>query len=338
MNDKVLISVVIPIYNAEKYLSDCIDSILEQNINCYEIILVDDGSFDNSSGICDYYKDKSTKIKVIHKQNEGVSIARKIGVENASGDYIVFVDADDKLLANCLCKILSLIASCHPDVIFYGFIKDKKNKKIIAQVTNENIFLLKDEIRKKFFDKLIHDNNMSCFTGSLWGKAIKRDLVKQYLITDSKAVIGEDTASIIPILYAANSVFLIKDCYYWYRYNDDSVTKSNKCYNWECPKVINQHIEKNVNIEYGDFCNQITRKIVHDVFTVVISRFNQNISTKKIFEEIRNHLKETYYSNALKRFCMTLNYKAIIMALVLKYRLLWLGYIYSKIKKFKTMF
>ena len=90
-----LISIIVPVYKAEKYLSECIDSIISQTYENFELILIDDGSPDNSGKICDEYAEKDKRIKVIHKENAGVSSARNIGLDNASGEYIAFIDSDD---------------------------------------------------------------------------------------------------------------------------------------------------------------------------------------------------------------------------------------------------
>ena len=97
-NNNPTISVIVPVYNAEKYLSRCIDSILVQTFTCFELLLVDDGSTDCSGRICDEYAKRDTRIRVIHKENGGVSSARNLGLDNAKGEWICFCDSDDLLL------------------------------------------------------------------------------------------------------------------------------------------------------------------------------------------------------------------------------------------------
>lgn len=97
-------SIIIPVYNVEKYLNECVDSVLNQKNVDYEIILVDDGSTDNSGQICDEYLKKHSNVSVIHKVNGGLSDARNAGLESAEGDYILFVDSDDKIEENSLSK------------------------------------------------------------------------------------------------------------------------------------------------------------------------------------------------------------------------------------------
>ena len=118
-----LFSVIIPVYNIADYLPQCIDSVLAQDFQDYEIILVDDGSTDGSSEICDKYVLEYEQIKVIHKENTGPSDARNIGIKNAIGDYIIFLDGDDFWQGNTIFFDLSKIIreENHPDLIVYGF-------------------------------------------------------------------------------------------------------------------------------------------------------------------------------------------------------------------------
>lgn len=111
-----LLSVIIPVYNAEKFLERCLDSVIGQTYTNIEIILIDDGSTDDSAVICDNYAKKDCRISVIHKKNEGASIARNIGLEHSKGRYIMFVDADDRVENNIAEKLYTMIISDHYDV------------------------------------------------------------------------------------------------------------------------------------------------------------------------------------------------------------------------------
>lgn len=95
----VKVSIIVPIYNAEKYLHRCVDSLLAQDFSDYEILLIDDGSLDASSKICDDYAQKECKVKVFHQKNSGVAAARQLGIEQAQGEYTIHVDADDWVVA-----------------------------------------------------------------------------------------------------------------------------------------------------------------------------------------------------------------------------------------------
>lgn len=114
-------SIIIPVYNTEKYLSQCIDSVLRQQCDNYEAILIDDGSTDGSPGICDVYAKNADRFTVIHKKNGGVTSARKAGVEIAKGDYIVPLDSDEWFADDYLQEMSKVIDQVHPDVIVGGW-------------------------------------------------------------------------------------------------------------------------------------------------------------------------------------------------------------------------
>ena len=116
--EKLILSVIIPVYNVEKYLRKCVDSVLAQDIADMEVILIDDGSPDNCGAICDEYAEKDARVKVIHKENEGVATARNVGLDIARGKYITFVDSDDYLLPNTFIPNLDYIKK-HPEQIKY---------------------------------------------------------------------------------------------------------------------------------------------------------------------------------------------------------------------------
>lgn len=115
-----MISIILPVYNTEKYLERCINSIVNQSYNDLEIIIIDDGSTDGSARICDEWREKDSRIKVIHKQNEGVSVARNTGLEISKGDFIFFIDSDDYINNNYLLeKLMSVQKRYQCDIVKY---------------------------------------------------------------------------------------------------------------------------------------------------------------------------------------------------------------------------
>lgn len=119
-----LISVIVPVYNCEKYIDDCIQSIITQSYSPLEIILINDGSTDESALICDKYSSEYSYIETIHKLNGGVSTARNVGLENANGEYVMFVDGDDMLESNAIETLLTTLKSTKADIaegLFLGY-------------------------------------------------------------------------------------------------------------------------------------------------------------------------------------------------------------------------
>ena len=127
-----LVSVIVPVYNVEKYLEECCDSILNQTYKNLEIILIDDGSDDNSPKICDSYKEKDSRVKVIHQKNSGVSSARNNGIKNSCGDFIIFADSDDKLEKN-MCEKAVEALSQNTDAVFFGYKRTDKNMSVVGE-------------------------------------------------------------------------------------------------------------------------------------------------------------------------------------------------------------
>lgn len=145
-----LISVVVPIYNTESYLKKCVDSIINQTYTNIEIILVDDGSIDNSGKICDEYEKKDNRIRVLHKKNEGVSSARNKGIEEASGEYIGFVDSDDYIESTMYEKLLNSIINNKTDIAICNYSSNNEfdlKKNILSQQEMFDLILDKDKFR-----------------------------------------------------------------------------------------------------------------------------------------------------------------------------------------------
>ena len=166
-----LISVIIPIYNVERFLEKCIESIIKQTYKKIEIFLIDDGSTDQSGIICDKYKKKDKRISVIHKKNEGVSIARNVGIENANGKYITFVDADDYLEKDMYKKLIEVFENPTIDISMCNFFMEYLEKDIRAN-KNSNYIYNKKELMNKIF-------LTDYFCGFVWNKIYKTSIIKK---------------------------------------------------------------------------------------------------------------------------------------------------------------
>ena len=136
-----LISVIVPIYNVEQYLENCINSILNQTYRNLEVILVDDGSPDNCGKICDRYSDKDPRIKVIHKLNGGLSDARNKGIDTAEGEYLTFVDSDDTILPEMIDKLYQRIVIDQSDLAFCGYQQVNQKGDVLSEVYLEDNLL-----------------------------------------------------------------------------------------------------------------------------------------------------------------------------------------------------
>ncbi len=188
MKNKGLISVIIPVYNVEKYLRECVDSVLGQTYKNYEIILVDDGSTDASGKICDEYATEFSQVSVIHKENGGLSDARNTGFVHSSGEYVYFLDSDDFIVPEAFEKLILLALKEQSDFVFFDAVsfEDKNNDYNIPQnyarkkqyeTANGNSVLEKLIVNKDFHSavqmylynkKFLEDNNLTFISGCVY--------------------------------------------------------------------------------------------------------------------------------------------------------------------------
>lgn len=215
-----LISVIVPIYNVEKYLNKCINSIIEQTYQNIEIILVDDGSNDSSEKICDEYAKKDKRVKVIHKKNGGVSEARNFGIENSNGKYIAFIDSDDYITNDYIEYLYRILKENKADISCCNFeyvYSDKENKKIDNQQDNVYIYNQLEALKE-----LLYQRNIDT---SLWGKLIKKDLFDNLKFPCGE--IYEDFAVFYKILLKIEKIIYSNIKKYFYMQREKSILSTN---------------------------------------------------------------------------------------------------------------
>lgn len=209
-------SIIVPVYNVEKYIHRCIDSILNQTFQDFELILIDDGSPDNSGEICDEYAKKDTRIKVIHQKNAGVSSARNKGIEIAKGEYLVFVDSDDEVLPD----YIESMNRSESDLVISG-VKNIASNGEIHHVLKYNTCerqLCLDVIAEMIENKAIN---------FIYAKRYRTDLIKKKNLTfDLNIDLGEDTLFCVKYLCLCKEIEYKDNASYLY-YKYDSVTLSS---------------------------------------------------------------------------------------------------------------
>lgn len=211
-----LISIIVPVYNVEKYIDRCIQSILKQTYNNWELIIVNDGSKDNSAHICDSYAIMDTRITVIHQVNKGVGCARNTGIDNANGKYIVFVDSDDTIDMMYLEKLYDYIYESSYDFVSIcaNFI-DENDDLIRRNNYKEDIVVVE---KNDIFEVYMHTNYIE---DVFWNKIFKKILFDELRFKES--IIFEDSELIIRLLKKVNKVLFVKDFLYNYRIRSNSI-------------------------------------------------------------------------------------------------------------------
>lgn len=229
-NNNILISVIIPVYNVDKFLHRCVDSIIAQTYKNFEIILIDDGSDDSSGLICDDYAFKYKNIDVYHQKNQGVVSAREKGIYSAKGKYLSFIDADDWVESYFLQSLIENIEKYNADIVIEGYCKDikEKNRKVKNHI---EAGIYEAETRALFYKEMLQCNTFYEFGVEpfLWNKLFKRDLFIDCMEgMDDKISEAEDAALVFPYLLHSNRIVVTGDCLYHYVYRKSSVTNERK--------------------------------------------------------------------------------------------------------------
>ena len=225
----IKVSIVVPIYNVEKYLNRCLKSLLDQSYSNIEIILVNDGSPDKSPEMCDEYARTYQNIKVVHKVNGGLSDARNAGLEVATGEYIMFIDSDDYAETNMIEKLLDIATLNNSDVVIFGYFSDHVDE-------NENLLFTRDiqaincNYNKKSFKEIPIVDEMIGLFGYAWNKFYKSDVIRFNNMKFIKGIsLVEDIVFNGPFLMQCENISFVEDMFIHYMQRP-RITLGNKFY------------------------------------------------------------------------------------------------------------
>lgn len=216
------LSIIVPVYNVERYLRRCIDSILKQTFRDFEVILINDGSTDNSRTICNEYKRLDTRINIINQKNGGLSSARNEGLKKANGEYIAFVDSDDYISNNMFMKMMKLANEYNCDIVSCGY-RRFEGKFCTNEESSEQIFKFSN--REALNNYLLnYDDKDRKMDTVVWNKIYRRTLFNNIEFPEGK--IYEDGYVTYKLLYKANNIIHIDDELYYYFQKSDSISNS----------------------------------------------------------------------------------------------------------------
>ncbi len=292
-----LISVIVPVYNVEKYIKECLESIINQTYRNIEIILVDDGSTDNSGKICDEYAKIDSRIKVIHKENEGISKTRNIGIEKACGEYIQFADSDDYMEIDAIEKIYNIAKEYNADIVsFSHYILN--NGKLIGDYNNT----IKELNTSEAIKELLLDNKIRNY---LWEKMWKRELFKEIRFPEGKKF--EDIATTAFLFEKANKVVFYDYPEYYYRQREGSIlhkTSEELCIEYiNTTLMVVNHIKKLKYEKINQYCNYsivaATVRLFNDIALYDFKKLPNDETVNNLYDKVKEIMNNKEYEKMI---------------------------------------
>lgn len=321
---KDYISVVIPIFNVEKWLTDCLESIVNQSFNNLELILVNDGSTDNSGEICKIYSQKDNRIKILHKQNGGLSSARNAGIDAATGKYIVFIDPDDRISEDYFIKLFSIAEEHNCDAVVSGYTTVPNNNNIIPgyrlnTVMNGREFVLSAQS--------IHSNNDLCF---VWRNMYKLKIIKdRNLRFNENVFIGEDVIFNLEYFLESKRLIAIDSILYLYTINNpDSLMRVPFKPKLESSLVLQYKIRRQLSqksglLNFKHYKKDLAIYYINNIYRQIVNNLKKSPNIN-IDQDLRRILNYQMFTDSLKEiglFYRGNNIKEYIYYLALKFKI-----------------
>lgn len=278
-----LISIIVPVYKVEQYLERCIESIINQTYKNLEIILVDDGSPDSCGIICDEYSKKDKRIKVIHKENGGLSDARNKGIENATGKYITFIDSDDYIDENYTSILYEVISKNNADMAISSHKVLYENGTIIEKATGEQSILNSKEV----LNRILYDDGIDL---SAWAKLYKTDLFKN--VRYPKGRVFEDAATTYKLVDLSKKIAIASFSTYNYIIRKDSI--SNVTFSTKKMDLIlsTREMSEYIKSKYYDLEKAANRRLMYAYLSTLSQLAMSDISFPKEEKEIMRYIRK----------------------------------------------
>lgn len=320
----IQVSFIVPVYNVEKYLDKCVESLVSQTLKQIEIILINDGSIDSSGEICDKWKLKDSRVKVIHQNNTGVSGARNRGMEIATGEYIAFVDSDDWIATNFCEKMYTNAKQNDAQIVHANYFRVENEKYIeIKNKFSANNFMEKADIKEILMRA--HKNRIIWF---VYLNLYKTNFLKKNNIKfNEKIFLGEDGPFNLEAFSRADRMFFLEDSLYYYRRNPDSLTQVN--YKRDLLKKLEeQYTYKKQIYSENNLINKISVKdlrinYIEHILVMLISNVYNGPKDIDRIAELKTIRQSDMIAESLKGYQIIKCRKSlgiVLMILLMKYR------------------
>ena len=328
------LSIIVPIYNVENYLEECLNSLSKQSCKDIEFICINDGSIDNSLTILNKYSIKDERFKIINKTNGGLSSARNEGIKNATGEYLYFVDGDDYIDEFTCSKLIDILNSYKVDTLFTGYFRKDWNNQIykIYPKSDKNI-IEKDDIKDIFIPSILgisFDKLYGWFEGkslnsnnefpTVWRFVYSNKIIKENnIFFNERLITGEDIIFNLQYLHYSKRIKIVNECYYYYIWRKGSLSNSyekkikffeSKVRLIEEREKLNDYFISNYNIDYSkNYEASIVLSLVQMALTLSECTLTEFYNNFKLLKKYSSHYLIRKVYKKLNLFRAPLKYK-----------------------------
>ncbi|MEY8483749.1 glycosyltransferase family 2 protein [Lachnospiraceae bacterium 48-21] len=297
-------SIIVAVFNGKQYIKRCIESVISQRNADFELIIVDDGSTDGTSEICDIYKN-TEKVKVIHQENKGHTVARKRGLFEAKGIYIIFLDADDWLSDDFLIKIEDAIngVDVPPDIVSFNYNRIDENGICNKIFTDFKSGLYdKQSLNKQLYPYMLCDSRKQFYTfgvfPTLWSKLFKRKIILNVInMLDDRVVLGEDAFCVFLSLYRCENLLIMDECLYNYQINSQSLSRKYAKDNFEKLSILCNLMD---SVYPKELRTQVLQYKLSMLMGAITNETRGPKKTRDIIIEIKERCEENVFSDCVK--------------------------------------
>lgn len=289
-----LISVIVPVYNVEKYVERCILSILRQTYNCLEIILVDDGSTDKSGNICDKYANIDKRIKVIHKTNGGLSQARNWGIRKATGNFLLFVDSDDFLHLQMIECLYKKMKDYNADITLCRHLSFENTAEIECKTINIDDMKVM-ELSGVEACSMLYCPQMLTYFVVAWAKLYKADMWRRDIYFPEGRIHEDDYTSFRLFLNTKKVVFVEEPLYYYFQRSDSIMKRKYSRQRFDVFGAFELQIDVYAHNGLSDLCLKAVRRYLDMIF--IHKKYIEQNRDKKLFKDLKK-----IYDGFKKRF------------------------------------
>lgn len=315
-SENVKVSIVVPVYNVEKYVKRCIESLIKQSLKEIEIIIVNDGSTDNSLEICKKIERNDKRIKVYSKKNEGLGLTRNYGIKRCHGEYIAFVDSDDFVSKDFYEKLYDNIKKYKSDAVFAG-IKINSNDGI-EKVGEKNSFKQKVVSSKEYMYNILHVRNDKLYgrdymNMSVWRSLYRRDVIEKYKLKfeSERKFISEDILFNIDYCEVIDKISFEPDTYYYYCYNSNSLTQKYRKDRFEMDIILYNEVIRRLK-KYQDYNIEIQRGVDNFFLGYLRSAIKEEVfCLEKSKQQKLKRIKQILNNDIVKRILRNREYDNI---------------------------